>query len=94
MTPEAGVTGFEWSVRLGDLLVISTFFASFLFRSGGNVKELQMAVQNALQEISDLKKTLAKVNDLLTQVAVQDERLNMLMKWYDELRKKLEETHH
>ncbi len=68
--------------------------AAFLFRKGGEMAKLRMAVDNALLEIADVKKEVSKIGQILTQVAVQNERMdnmgqrmNMMDRRYDELRR-------
>lgn len=81
---------FNWTVNFGDILVVIGLLitaGSYLFRSGGGQQKLQAAVELALNEISELKKEVSQINKILTQLAVQDERLTMLTKWYDELRR-------
>lgn len=88
---------FEWTVKFGDLLVLFGALVTagaFLFRKGGDLQKLQMAVTTSLSEITELKQEVSKIGNLLTQVAVQNERLdnmgqrmNMMDHRYDELRR-------
>mgnify|MGYP003387214218 CR=1 FL=1 len=68
--------------------------ASFLFRKGGDMAKLKMAVENALTEISELKQEVSQVGQILIKLAVQNEqlnnigqRMNMMDRRYDELRR-------
>jgi len=68
--------------------------AAFLFRKGGDYTRLEMAVKNALTEISELKSEVSQVGQVLTKLAVQSERLdhitqrqNMIDRRMDDLRR-------
>ena len=81
---------FDWTIHFGDVMVVLAALstaAAYLFRGGGKFKQLQLAIDSALAEISDLKSEISQINKILTQLAVQEERLTMLTKWYDELRR-------
>lgn len=88
---------FDWTVKFGDILVVLGLLVtsgSFLFRKGGDLQKLQMAVKTALEEIGQLKQEVSKIGHILTQVAVQNERLdnigqrmNMMDRRTDELRR-------
>lgn len=60
-------------------------------RISGRVQET-LNLQNVIMtrqadEISELKEETKKLGDVLKSLAVQDERINTLTKWYDELRR-------
>lgn len=88
---------FNHPITPGEILVCISALctaAAFLFRKGGDIAKLNMAVENALTEISELKKEISKIGQILTQVAVQNERmdnlgsrLNLMDRRYDELRR-------
>jgi hypothetical protein len=82
--------GFEWTIRAGDLL---TFIggvcvaAAFLYRRGGSDTELKLAVTACLKEVSEMKAELSEFGRAMTKLAVQETKIDLLMKWYDELRR-------
>lgn len=81
---------FEWTFRAGDVL---TFIggigvaAAFLYRRGGSDVQLRMAVEACLKEISEMKTELSEFGRAMTRMAVQETKIDLLMKWYDELRR-------
>jgi NifU-like protein involved in Fe-S cluster formation len=80
---------FEWTFRAGDIITAITFITAacaFLYRRGSTDTKLEMAISACVAEISEMKKELAKFADLMVKMAVQETKLNLLMKWYDELR--------
>jgi hypothetical protein len=81
---------FEWTFRAGDIL---TFIgglgvaAAFLYRRGGDDASLKAAMARCLEEISEMKSELAEFGKAMTKLAVQETKIDLLMKWYDELRR-------
>jgi hypothetical protein len=81
---------FEWTFRAGDIL---TFFggiavaAAFLYRRGGSDADLKSAVAACLKEMSEIKSELSEFGRAMTKLAVQETKIDLLMKWYDELRR-------
>lgn len=81
---------FEWTFRAGDVL---TFVggvgvaAAFLYRRGGDDASLKSAMARCLDEISEMKKELQEFSKAMTKLAVQETKIDLLMKWYDELRR-------
>lgn len=83
----------DWNIRFGDILVMGTLICSALvyaFRAGGVAERIEV-MTNGLDE---LKRGYKEVADLLVQVAVQqnrldtqDERINRLSAWIDDLRR-------
>jgi hypothetical protein len=81
---------FNWNIGIGDILTLCSALivaGSLMFRGGQTLTKLQIAMENALAEIAELKKEVAQMGKVLTQLAVQEERLSMLTRWYDELRR-------
>ena len=80
---------FEWTFRAGDVL---TFVggvgvaAAFLYRRGSSDADLKNAVTACLKEISEMKVELSEFGKAMTRMAVQETKIDLLMKWYDELR--------
>jgi hypothetical protein len=81
---------FEWTFRAGDILTFIgglAVAASFLYRRGGSDVELKIAVAACLKEMSEIKSELAEFGKAMTKLAVQETKIDLLMKWYDELRR-------
>lgn len=88
---------FNWEFGIGNVFTLISALViagAFLFRKGGDLQKLNMAVTAALNQIAELKTEVSKIGLILTQVAVQNERmdnlgqrLNMMDKRYDELRR-------
>lgn len=68
--------------------------AAFLFRKGGDIAKLNMAVENALTEISELKQEISKIGQILTQVAVQNERMDNMGQRQNLMDRRLDELRH
>jgi hypothetical protein len=81
---------FEWTFRAGDLLTFIgglSVAAAFLYRRGGSDAELKFAVTACLKEISAMKAELSEFGKAVTRLSVQETKIDLLMKWYDELRR-------
>lgn len=81
---------FEWTFRAGDVLTFVGGLgvaAAFLYRRGGSDVELKLAVAACLKEISAIKAELSEFGKAMTKLAVQETKIDLLMKWYDELRR-------
>ena len=53
------------------------------------IERQDVAAQRHTSEIAELKTEIKKLNDVLTALAVQENRLDMHEKWIDELRRGL-----
>src|ERR1700731_4527078 len=81
---------FEWTFRAGDIASLVggiAVAAAFLYRRGGSDADLQSAVSACLKEMSAIKSELAEFGKAMTKLAVQETKIDLLMKWYDELRR-------
>ncbi|SEE51736.1 hypothetical protein [Bradyrhizobium lablabi] len=85
---------FEWSFRAGEVLTFAGTMigglgvaAVFFYRRGGDDTELKAAVSACLKEISEMKTELSEFGKAMTRMAVQETKIDLLMKWYDELRR-------
>lgn len=81
---------FEWTFRAGDFLTLIggvCVAAAFLYRRGGSDVELKLAVAACLKEMSEIKSELSEFGKAMTKLAVQETKIDLLMKWYDELRR-------
>jgi hypothetical protein len=85
-----GGLGFEWTIKLCDLLTIAGALfvvATLLHKRGGQEAGMQVTLQALAHELKELKEQFKAFSDTLTQVATQEVKINLLMKWYDELRR-------
>lgn len=77
---------FDWTIKFGDVLTLggAAFVGgSFLYRRGGREATLE-ALAKDFGEMREEMKTFGKT---ITEVAIQRSEINMLLKWYDELRR-------
>lgn len=81
-----------WNTVLIILQIVALLFAGGMvfYRLGGIAQQFKIHSQ----EISDLKITVQKTAELITEMAIQTtrmdamaQRLNLVEKWYDELRR-------
>jgi hypothetical protein len=80
---------FEWTIRFGDILTLcgGAFVAvTLIFGRGRNTGNLEAAMARCLEEISEMKGELSEFGKAMTKLAVQETKIDLLMKWYDELR--------
>lgn len=81
---------FEWTFRAGDVLTFVGGIgvaAAFLYRRGGSDADLRSAMSRCLDEMSEMKAELSEFGKAMTKLAVQETKIDLLMKWYDELRR-------
>ena len=80
---------FEWTVKLGDILTMGgavMVAAAFLYNRGGKEAGDQMTLQALSKEFTEMKTEFKAFSDALKAIAVQETKIELLMKWYDELR--------
>ena len=80
---------FEWTFRAGDMMTLIggiCVAGALLFKSGGNLAKLETAMEQSLEEITQIKGELSEFGKAMTRMAVQETKIDLLMKWYDELR--------
>lgn len=80
---------FEWTVKLGDILTMGGALmvaAAFLYNRGGKEAGDQMSLKALSEEFKEMKLELKTFSDTLQTIAVQETKIELLMKWYDELR--------
>jgi cob(I)alamin adenosyltransferase len=81
---------FDWSIKFGDVLTLAGAVyvgSTFLYRRGGSDAVSDRTLHAITKEISEIKSELSEFSKALVQLAVQDTKIDMLMKWYDELRR-------
>lgn len=80
---------FEWTVKLGDILTMGgavMVAAAFLYNRGGKEAGDQMSLTALSEEFKEMKSELKTFSETLQKIAVQETKIELLMKWYDELR--------
>lgn len=80
---------FEWTFRAGDIFALVgglSFAAAFLYNRGGKEAGDQMSLTALSEEFKEMKSELKTFSDTLQKIAVQETKIELLMKWYDELR--------
>jgi len=81
---------FEWTVKLGDILTLFgavCVAAAFLYNRGGKEAGEHMTLQTLSEEIKGMKNEFKGFGETLEKVAIQEVKIGLLMKWYDELRR-------
>lgn len=82
--------GFEWTVKLGDVFWLVGAFAmagAFLYNRGGKEAGDSMTLNALSKEFSEMKAEFKTFSETLQKIAVQETKIDLLMKWYDELRR-------
>jgi len=77
---------FDNALRILEIVSILGGGGMVAFRLGRTTATMQGAVEVQNSAIDDLKVEVRKLSDVLTKLAVQEQRLNMLDKHIDELR--------
>jgi hypothetical protein len=80
---------FEWTVKLGDILTMGgavMVAAAFLYNRGGKEAGDSMTLQALAREFGEIKTEFKTFSETLQKIAVQETKIELLMKWYDELR--------
>lgn len=82
--------GFEWTFKFGDILtLVGALFvgAAFLYRRGGVDVKTSMILSALTDDMSEMKQDMKIFATSITELAAQKIQINLLMKWYDELRR-------
>lgn len=81
---------FEWTFRAGDVLTLigaMVVAAAFLYNRGGQETGVQITLDALTKQLTEMKIEFKAFSETLTKVATQEVKINLLMKWYDELRR-------
>ncbi|UQD69197.1 hypothetical protein JEY40_24590 [Bradyrhizobium japonicum] len=81
---------FEWTVKLGDILTMCgavMVAAAFLYNRGGKEAGDQMSLNALSKEFTEMKSEFKAFSETLQKIAIQEMKIDLLMKWYDELRR-------
>lgn len=77
---------FDLTVKFGDVLTLGGALfvgGSFLYRRGGRDASLDTLAEN----FREMKEEMKVFSVTLAKVAAQEFKIDLLMKWYDELRR-------
>lgn len=80
---------FEWTFRAGDVLGLIgglSVAAAFLYRRGGDDISVKMTLNAMAEQLAEMKTELSEFGRAMSKLAVQETKIDLLMKWYDELR--------
>lgn len=80
---------FEWTFKLGDVFTLFgalVVAAAFLYRKGGEGASVNITLTALAKEFTEMKTEFKGFAETLQTVAVQEVKIGLLMKWYDELR--------
>ena len=80
----------DWTVKPTDVLtVLGALFVGFsiLYKRGGYDADMHSAVKLLTKDFAEMKDEMKAFNSALRDIAVQRSEINMLLKWYDELRR-------
>lgn len=78
----------EYSVSLGNIITILTVVGSvmaLLYTMKGDITIVKHDIHYLQESQKTLTETFAQLGKILTQVAVQDQRINMMEKRVDEI---------
>ena len=81
---------FEWTVKLGDIFTMGGAFvvaAAFLYNRGGKEAGDKMTLNTLATSFEKLETEVKGFGETLKKIAVQETKIELLMKWYDELRR-------
>jgi hypothetical protein len=82
-------TMFEWSIRLGDVIQLVAFIAAVLaafYKLEGDVRVLKHDFASMKASVELLSAAMKSFGDVLSKIAVQENRLDQHEKLIDELR--------
>jgi hypothetical protein len=80
---------FEWTVKLGDIFWLVgalSMAGAFLYKRGGKEAGDSMTLRALSKEFREMKTEFTTFRETLQKIAVQETKIELLMKWYDELR--------
>lgn len=81
---------FDWSVRFGDILVFIggiTVAVTFIYRRGAFDTEMKIAIKTLTEDFTEMKDNMKIFGQSLANYQGMEIKINLLMKWYDELRR-------
>ena len=87
----------DWTIRAGDVLTMGGALivaAGVIYRRGRAESKIESAVTASVETISALREEIKGLKDemkqlavIMSKMAVQETKIDLLMKWYDELRR-------
>jgi hypothetical protein len=82
--------GFEWVFKPGDFFTLVSALivaAAFMYRRGGKEANDSTTLKALAKELGEMKTEFTAFRETLQKIAVQETKIDLLMKWYDELRR-------
>jgi len=86
--------GFEWSVKLGDVLtVLGALFvgAAILYNRGGSEARAGMSLSHLADQVTGMKDELKELAKVITTLAVQDTKITNLLQQFTMLQRNVED---
>lgn len=80
---------FDWTINLGHILTLAGMIImvfSYHIRLKNDIMKVSVSLEHLRDQQKVLNEAFAQLGNILTQVAVQDTRLNMVEKNVDDLR--------
>lgn len=80
----------QYGIRLGDVLVIVSFVGTaigFLRSYDKSEAHRDFVMQRLTSDVENLQKEVSAQSRTLNEIATQRKEIDLLMKWYDELRR-------
>lgn len=80
---------FDWTISIGNLIQVASFVIVWIglyFKLENSINLLKLSLVNIENRQTVLNEAFTQLGSILTQVAVQDNRLQMIEKNLDELR--------
>lgn len=84
-----GIPMIDWTVSVGNIIQIVAFLGAGLamfFAMRADIRVIRHDLGNLKQRQNDLNEAFTQLGKILTQVAVQDQRIVAIEKTVDELR--------
>lgn len=81
---------FEWTVKFGDVLTMFgavVVASSILYKRGVSEATNSQILKQLVIDFDEMKKEFKAFSAALTETAVQKKQIELLMRWYDELRR-------
>jgi hypothetical protein len=85
---------FEWTVKFGDALTAGSMLVgalivagTVLYKRGGQEVGAKLTLEALTKQLEEMKTEFKAFSAALREVAVQRSQIDLLMKWYDELRR-------
>lgn len=81
---------FEWTIKAGDLLTMGAGLVvafGLFYKRGGVDADVRTAIKMLTKDFNEMKDDMRTFSKAIADLAVQRSEINMLIKWYDEMRR-------